>query len=479
MAGVIGRQFAPRLLGRVLDADVAADLETLKLHDLIHEIRFIPEVEYSFKHALVQDVAYDTLLSGRRRELHAAIGSALEELLGDRATEAPDVLAHHFSRSNERTKAVEYLLKSGVRATAAFANAEALAFYEQGLALVEDDDAARRMAFIEGLANATTGLGDTDASLRHAEVALHLAERIGDRRKQFDMHMHIQMLYTGGHWDGAREDIAIKHLEAAAALAEDEPNGSASLGRAHLDAPQVLGPQKGLIYQRTAHLYLHRAEISTARAWAQRAVDLFARLQFSMGTCLGTTLVYSGLIDEGLRYSEKNWPIVEKLGNPLILSIFGHELVLTLALARDIRRAIAWGDRILPEVLKTRVPWFEAFLRRPLTLACTLAGDLGRADEAGEAAKNIQSRTLLGCYFEDAAAVGFHYFRRGDEAAARKFLEAAIPIHEQRNNVAAIAGCSFVLGSIELERGRHDVAAACLTRSLDICRSGGNVLFEL
>jgi class 3 adenylate cyclase/tetratricopeptide (TPR) repeat protein len=477
-AAVIGREFVLGLLARVADtSDVPRHLETLKGHDLIHETHFVPEVEYSFKHALVQDVVYGTILAGRRRELHAAVGRALEESLGERAAEQYDVLAHHFSQTHERDKAADYLIKAGTRASTAFANAEARAFYERALTLIDEANTSRRLACLEGLMNAATGLGEMDMSLRHAETALQLAERIGDRRKQFDLHMHIQMLYTGGHWDGAREDRAIKHLEAAAALADADT--SAVVSRAHVYAPQVLAPQKGLIYQRTAHLYLHRGDVRTARVWAERASDLFARLDVPMGTCLGTTLMYSGLIDEGLAYTEQTWPIVEALGNPLILSIFAHEIILALVLVRDVRRAIQWGERILPEVLKVKVPWFEAFLRRPLALAYTLAGDRVRGDEACEAARTIQAQTLLGCYFEDGAAVGCHYLRRGDEPAARSFLEAAIPIHEERNNVAAVAGCSFVLGSIELAQGRHDEAAACLTRSLDICRAGGNVLFEL
>ena len=74
-----------------------------------------------------------------------------------------------------------------------------------------------------------------------------------------------------------------------------------------------------------------------------RAVDLFARLNVPMGTSLGTILSYTGRVGEGVAYNERNWDGVVIAANPLVIAGLGHELAVTLALARDVPRARAWG----------------------------------------------------------------------------------------------------------------------------------------
>jgi len=314
---------------------------------------------------------------------------------------------------------------------------------------------------MQKLATVTWLQGDGDASLRYAEPALELCEQLGDKRKLLDVHLHFTGLYISGYWDGAKEDKAVEHLEAAAALAEEDPDSV----------------QKGLVYQRTGHLYLHRGQPATTLVWTRRAVDLYTKLNVPMGTALGTALTYTGRIDEGIAYNERAWDSVLKTGNPLIISIFGHELSLTLALVRDLPRAREWGERILLEAQGKGL--LEQSLRRPLALIYALSGDTPKADEACEAVERIESRTLMGCNFEEGAGVGFHYLRQGQWEKAGEYLERTILAHQDRNNLAAVAGCFFTLGILKLEQADHARAEELLLRSLEVCRNGGNVLFEL
>src|SRR5437660_1637013 len=86
VAAVIGREFGERLLAQVVDtAALLQDyLQTLKQAEFVRETRFFPELEYIFKHAIIQDVAYQSILARRRAELHSAIGRAIEQLYADR-----------------------------------------------------------------------------------------------------------------------------------------------------------------------------------------------------------------------------------------------------------------------------------------------------------------------------------------------------------------------------------------------------------
>src|SRR2546425_12956587 len=74
---------------------------------------------YVFKHALTQEVAYESLLTPRRQSLHEATGQALEALHGHRLEEQYELLAHHFSRSTDRAKALDYLELASQKATRA------------------------------------------------------------------------------------------------------------------------------------------------------------------------------------------------------------------------------------------------------------------------------------------------------------------------------------------------------------------------
>src|SRR5262249_9105373 len=128
LASVIGRQFLVRLLERI--ADVRGELEgllrELKSLEIIYEEGLLPAPAYIFKHAVIQDVAYQSLLVQRRRELHRAVGLAIEELYPDRLTDHYEELAHHFWQGEEWAKALDYLVKSGERAQRSYANQAAL-----------------------------------------------------------------------------------------------------------------------------------------------------------------------------------------------------------------------------------------------------------------------------------------------------------------------------------------------------------------
>jgi len=275
------------------------------------------------------------------------------------------------------------------------------------------------------------------------------------------MHLDISRLSTDGYGDAAQEDRARRHLEAVAASVETDPDSL----------------EKGLIYQRAAHLYLHRGQPSASLDWVHRAVDLFARLNIPMGTSLGTILSYTGRVDEGVAYNERNWDAVVAAANPLVIAGLGHELAVTLALARDVPRARAWGEKALPLAMKAS-PVFEGMLRRPLALIYALSGEVAKGEEACEAVVRIERETQLGCIFEDAASVGVFYTRRGQWERARSHLETTLAKNRGRN-VAAYGACLVALGELEGKEGDLKSAHAMLNEALEISRSGGNVLLEI
>ena len=111
VASVIGREFAYRILQSItgMSEDLKASLLNLQGLEFIYEKQLFPELEYIFKHALTQEVAYNSLLLKRRKEIHEKIGQAIEELYSERLEEYYELLAYHYVRSDNKEKAVEYL----------------------------------------------------------------------------------------------------------------------------------------------------------------------------------------------------------------------------------------------------------------------------------------------------------------------------------------------------------------------------------
>src|SRR5947207_15146084 len=135
LASVIGRQFLVRLLERIsgLTSQLEGVLAELQALEVIYRQGLLPEPAYIFKHAVIQDVAYNSLLVQRRKEIHRAVGYAIEDLYADRLTEHYEELAHHFQHGEEWAKAFEYLARSGNRAKDAYANDTALDFFGRTL----------------------------------------------------------------------------------------------------------------------------------------------------------------------------------------------------------------------------------------------------------------------------------------------------------------------------------------------------------
>jgi len=137
-AAVIGRSFGLPLLERLLPrARLLPTLAELEWLQLLVEERSGPAPEYRFRHGLVREAAYHTLLDARRRELHLRVGEALRELHRDSPAEVYGLLARHFAEADEHKPAVEYLLKAGDAARSLYADEEAIELYRRALGFME------------------------------------------------------------------------------------------------------------------------------------------------------------------------------------------------------------------------------------------------------------------------------------------------------------------------------------------------------
>jgi class 3 adenylate cyclase/tetratricopeptide (TPR) repeat protein len=139
VASVIGRDFAFRILQTItgMREELKSYLLNLQGLEFIYEKRLFPELEYIFKHALIQEVAYNSLLVKRRSEIHQSIGEAIETLYADRLEEFYEMLAYHYAKAESPEKAYKYLKLSAAKATQSHIVADAFGFYKDAVEILK------------------------------------------------------------------------------------------------------------------------------------------------------------------------------------------------------------------------------------------------------------------------------------------------------------------------------------------------------
>jgi tetratricopeptide (TPR) repeat protein len=241
LGAVIGREFTVRLLARISDQGAALEgaLGELNALELIYARTYFPELAYMFKHALTQDVAYSTLLLERRKALHRVVAAAIEELYADRLAEQYETLAHHYTQGEVWDKALDYVLKAAHKAAAAFANADALAYYDQALAVGERLGATPMetlMSIYESKAAVCLTVNDWRGVVDNYTLLKDLARAAGARRAEGIALSGIAGGRVWTHEFGLAEMAAHEALAMAGDLSDNTIRGGGTFVLAQLDA---------------------------------------------------------------------------------------------------------------------------------------------------------------------------------------------------------------------------------------------------
>jgi len=203
MASVIGRDFTYRILQTIagIGEELKSYLINLQGLEFIYEKSLFPELEYIFKHALTQEVAYNSLLLKKRKEIHEKIGKAIEELYPDKLEEFYEVVAHHYSRSNNSDKAYQYLKLSADKAKRSYSNWEAFRFYKGAINILnklsENEENKREgievRLSIEGIMRL---LAYPEDSLQILQEGERLSKELGDERSLATFYSSKSLYYS-------------------------------------------------------------------------------------------------------------------------------------------------------------------------------------------------------------------------------------------------------------------------------------------
>jgi class 3 adenylate cyclase/tetratricopeptide (TPR) repeat protein len=486
-AAAVGKDVALPLLLAIADAPepaVRAELTRLQAAEFLYETRLFPDLEYTFKHALTHEVAYQGLLHDRQRALHARIAEAIERLSPERIAEQAERLAHHALRGELWEKAVGYLRQAGLRTMARAANREAIGHLEQALEalrwLPENRETTERTIDIRlDLRNAFQPLGDLARTGEHLREAEALARTLGDRHRlgRIATFMVTQCLITGDYDEAVR--FGQEALSVARTL-DDRP--------IEVVVTSFLG---------WAHAV--RGEFGDAVTLLERNVALEGNLRYERfgapaiqsalsGTYLAGVLSDLGRFDEAIRHSEAAVRTAEAADHPFTLYFGLFELGRAHLRRGDLPRAIlvleqcldlcrTWQIGIgIPHVtaalgvayalaaraddaLPLVAGGVDAFRHRPshsqpafvLQCAGTTCLSAGRIDEARSHAREALALTRrLGARASEAHALCLS----GDVSStagagdARGYYREALALAEALEMRPLIAHCHFGLGRL-------------------------------
>jgi tetratricopeptide (TPR) repeat protein len=345
VASVIGRDFAFRLLKSImaLGEELRTHLSNLVGLEVLYEKCLYPELEYIFKHALTQEVAYESLLKQRRREIHERIGQIIEELYADRLEEHYDVLAHHYQRSGNPVKAVHYLLLAGEKSNQRGAITSARELFEKALEIAKSSgielNITSKVRLQRGRASAALTMGDVGVAAEGYRTVIELGrnhgtpdqEKIGlmgltniaymwhDKAAAEQVYREA-MAWAQENGDRALESVVLSSMGHHAAIDGRRLQGNEMVLAAEQIAVQV-GKPVPIFVARSVRSLTERwlgkpaATIELTEGMIEALQGRFALVPLAVTSQnRGIALAETGRIEEGLQVLGKAIEISEKFG---------------------------------------------------------------------------------------------------------------------------------------------------------------------
>lgn len=216
LGATIGREFSYEVLQAVSlveEARLQKGLAQLVAAELLYQRGLPPQAQYSFKHALIQEAAYQSLLKSTRQHLHWRIAQVVEARFPDVKELQPELLAHHYTEAGLISQAIPYWQRAGERATTRSAYAEAIHHLSQGLELLKTLPDTPERAQHELMLQVTLGpvlrasKGETAPEVEKAYArALELCRQAGETPQLFSVLWGLRVFYTvRGEFQTARE----------------------------------------------------------------------------------------------------------------------------------------------------------------------------------------------------------------------------------------------------------------------------------
>jgi class 3 adenylate cyclase/tetratricopeptide (TPR) repeat protein len=528
VASVIGRDFAFRLLKSIMELgeELRAHLSNLVGLEVLYEKALYPELEYIFKHALTQEVAYDSLLKQRRQKIHGRIAQTIEELYTDRLEEHYEMLAHHYERSGNSEKAVEYLILAGEKSNGKNAVRAACEFFNKAFELVESGhiplDLETEVRSRRGLGAASQDIGDIDTALSEFRKAVEISRRGG-------LIEHEMSSLVGLAWAmwwtpiSTMKDDVIEFFEEAIERAGEVGNKAVEsqilsvkgiyislLSRRYDGSGAYRGNQLMVDAERMAletgdpmAIFRNRGLRAVSERWLGRprkAVELSEGLVEALRSMFnlnqvsglmfirGVALAEIGRIEDGMEVIKEGIGICEKLGGELMLGRLYNSLGYCYQEIYQPERAWNFnlrsegvGHKLMEQYPMGREMAGEVVAQASVNLMENLF-DQGKLEEAWHRLKSLEEKSKGGDYVRarDQRGSRMGYLaaqilvRRKElsqaEALIRKNLKRSREEHAKKRE----GGFLRLLGEVQFSHDEIDNAVNSLNEAILVLKEVGN-----
>ncbi len=262
-------------------------LAQLESSGLIRQAQAQPELEYLFRHALVQDAAYSSLVKRDRRQLHRMVGEALERMYPDRREELADLLAYHFAAAGEWDQAIDYSRRAAQHAQSRYAHEEAIYHLRRALDWTESGGRlGLRLPILEQLADAHRLVQDGGRAIAAYRAALDVWRDRAAADPMTGVRLHRQILQTANNM---KWRAGIEQVEALAPVTAESP----AFLQAALAQWENEPPHSEIARMLTA-LSEHAWRIESPANWD--AAERYARAAVAMGERLDDPITLSGAL---------------------------------------------------------------------------------------------------------------------------------------------------------------------------------------
>jgi class 3 adenylate cyclase/tetratricopeptide (TPR) repeat protein len=460
-AAVIGTEVPLALLQTIVEvpeAPLRLGLTHLQTAEFLYETRLFPEHEYTFTHALTQQVAYEALLQERRRALHARIVEVLETLAGDRMAEQIERLAHHALRGEVWDKALAYCRQAGEKALGRSAYREAIGSFEQALSALPHlpethDTCAQAIDLRLALRSALFPSGDFGRVLAYLREAEALAVALDDPRRlgQVSNFLSVHFYRMGAY------DQAIASAQRALTLAM----ASGAIGLHALANLRL-----GLAYHAQGE---YRRAIEAFRQTVASLDEAQRRERFgqillpAVQSCAMLAWCHAelGMFTEGGAPGDEGMRIAEVVDHPASRMIASWGIGLLALRQGDLPRALPLLERAMGLCHEADLPLYFPWMAAALGAAYTLGGRVADAVPLlTQAMEQTMATATVGDQTRCSLALGEAQLVAGRLAEAHALTEHTLSLacaHQERGHqVYALR----LLGEIAARREPPDLAPA-------------------
>ena len=353
MGSVIGPEFSWGLLSAVVpidDARLGAELRKLADAEVLLEQGIPPDASYRFKHALIQDAAYQSLLRSTRQHYHRQIAQALQERFPETAEAQPELVAHHYTEAALRSQAIPWWQTAGQKAVQRSANTEAVSHFTMGLELLKtmpegperiQQELALQLALGTPLI-ATKGFASPEVGRLFAR-AQDLCQQAGDIDQLFPVMQGLWLFYTAR----AEHKAAREWAEKCQRLAETTQDPDLVM-----EAHHALGVTSGSLGEFSAALEHLDKAIALSDPYRHRRGRARRSIAVASRSTVAWDLWFLGYPDQALKRSEEALVLAQELSHPYSLTVPLVYSAWLLQLVRDRDKMRARAEAALAHVIE-------------------------------------------------------------------------------------------------------------------------------